>query len=365
MGRLKKAFYYPKKLKQEATPFWEEQAGREYSRGHKYQKMPGAFNKYMAFHHKSNALAYYGAAAASKLGPNNLATLVLDIASMGRGSLLTKAVGKGVGFLRGTRVVARSSTIKRGIDSVAKAAKAWSNPSSKLFKARKAVKLGTVAARSLHGNKSRVSDVPIHQRKVTPRTPFSQHPWSQIPVPAKRKPVKKVRSRQQRGPSYSFLDQVKVADWTLQSMHKPSKRKVHRYDPFMSTTDRLRRIEKRAEARVAEERRIRTLLNRFERSISKPQSFNAHKQMRQKYGAKIDAIAKRTPKFTPGSAYMSPQDWRSLQKKGGISQSFKSPMSRPIASGAGRSLRQNRLRSMAGPLVNPNRARPMMKPMFR
>ena len=149
-------------------------------------------------------------------------------------------------------------------------------------------------------------------------------------------------------------------------MHEPVKQPTScPYDPFMSTTDRLRGIEKRAEARLPEERRIRTLLNRFETSISKPQPFNAHKQMRQKYGAKIDAIAKRTPKFTPGSAHMSPQDWTSLQKKLGIAQSLISPMSRPITSGAGQYMRQNQLKSMSRALVNPNRARPMMKPMFR
>lgn len=158
MGWFKKAFYYPKKLKKEAQPFWEDKAGGEFNRGHKYQKMPGAFNKYMAFVHKSNALAYYGAAAASKLAPNNLATLALDIVSMGRGSVLTRVVGKSVAFLRGTRAVARSSRAARGLDSVGKAAKAWSDTGSKLFKGRKAVKLGTTAARSLYGYDGTVSN---------------------------------------------------------------------------------------------------------------------------------------------------------------------------------------------------------------
>lgn len=360
MGWFKKAFYSPKKLKQEAKPFWEEQAGRAYDRGHKYQKMPGAYNKYRAFLRKSDALAYYGAAAASKLGPNNLAELALDIASMGRGSLATRIAGKAVSFLRGTRTVARSSTIKRGIDSVEKAAKAWSKPSSKLFKGRKAVKLDTTAARSLRGHKSTVSEVPFHKTKITPRTPFSQHPWSQIPVSTRQKQIKTVTPIRQRGPSYSFLDQVKVADWKLQSMRKTVKPKSRPYDPSMSTINLLKGIEKRAEARVAEERRMRTLLNRFKNSISKPQPVNAHDLMRQKYGAKIDAIAKKTPKFTPGSAYISPQD----QKKLGIGKSLISPMSRPFTSGAGQYMRHNSLRSMAGPLVNPNRARPMLKPMF-
>jgi hypothetical protein len=149
MGWFKKTFYYPKKLKKEALPFWEDKAGGEFNRGHIYQKKPGAFNKYMAFVHKSNALAYYGAAAASKLAPNNLATLALDIVSMGRGSVLTRVVGKSVALLRGTRTVARSSRAVQGLDSVGKATKAWSDTGSKLFKGRKAVKLGTVAARSI------------------------------------------------------------------------------------------------------------------------------------------------------------------------------------------------------------------------
>lgn len=228
------------------------------------------------------------------------------------------------------------------------------------------------------------TNIPYKEQTKTslkPRTPFSQHPWSQIPVPAKQKPIKKLIPRRQRGPSYSFLDQAKVADWMLQqSMHKPVKPTSRPYDPFMTTTNRLKGIEKSAQARLAEERRIKTLLNRFGSSISKPQPFNAHEQMRQKYGAKIDTIAKMTPKFTPGSAHMSPQDWMSLQKKLGIGQTSRSPFTksphpttmpvcgprpRPLASGSVGYMGQNSLRAIATPLVNPNRSRPMMKPMFR
>jgi len=233
-------------------------------------------------------------------------------------------------------------------------------------KATHAVHAGHMAGKSV---KHIATNIPYKEQIKTslkPRTSFSQHPWSQIPVPPKQKAAKKVTLRHQRGPNYSFLNQVKVADWMLQSMHKPVKPKSRPYDPFMSTTDRLQGIEKSAESRLAEERRIRTLLNRFESSISKPQPFNAHEQMQKNYGAKIDAIAKRTPKFTSGSAYISPQDWMSLQKKLGICQSSISPMSRPITSGAGQYLRPNPLRSIAGALVNPNRTRPMMRsPMFR
>ena len=225
-------------------------------------------------------------------------------------------------------------------------------------KATQAVHAGHMAAKSVEHIATNIPYKEQIKTSIKPRSPFSQHPWSQIPVPPKQTSAKKVH---QRGPSYSFLNQVKVADWMLQSMHKPVKQKSRPYDPFMSTIDRLRGIEKNAEARLAEERRISTLLNGFENSISKPQPFNAHEQMRKNYGEKIDAIAKRTPKFTPGSANISPQDWMSLQKKLGIYQSSISTKSRPITSGAGQYSRSNPLRSIAGTLVNPNRARPMVR----
>ncbi len=114
--------------------------------------------------------------------------------------------------------------------------------------------------------------------------------------------------------SYSFLDQVKVADWRLQFMPKTITPKRRTYDPSTSTTDRLRGIEKRAEVRLAEERRMRTLLNKFESSITRPLS--------------------RT--LTTGRTF-------------------------PYG-GAGQYVRQNPIRSVRRPLVNPNRTRPMIRP---
>lgn len=237
--------------------------------------------------------------------------------------------------------------------------------------------------RSLYRALKRISDSKVaghttQKRTLTPRTPFSQHPLSQIAVSniSKRAELSKRRNPYPKGPRYSFIDPIKIAERSLRYEHKDSRPLIPTDKPFMSTVDRLKAIETRA----IEQRRIYRLMDRFETSISKPQSFNAHEQMRQKYGAKIDAIAKGTPKSTPGSARISPQDWAALQKKIGVDSLPKRvapdinrnrpPQIRIIPRGTHPSPyssgRSNPLRQLDRTLMNPNRARPMVRaPAFR
>jgi len=350
MGWFKKAFYYPKKLKQEAKPFWEETAGREYARGHKYQKMPGAFNKYRAFLHKSNALAYYGASAASKLAPNNLATLALDIVSMGRGSLLTRAAGKGVGFLRGTGAVVHR------IDSVRKAAKAWSIPSSKLFKGRKAVKLGTTAARSLRGYNGTVSNQNAKVLKPRPRPPllnFAGQIRLTLPQPRKSTkhqlpPLKRIKGLPK------FKDGIVPGSNIGDNFKSKYMDKMRKYVPPLqpykpSVPPLFKHVSSKSTSGVGAHSRPFNWKSNAIPPKDLQSTFRPGRSGQPGWGMEISRSRPANPLrniWQQGNRF-SPLTQQSVQKR------ISAPPIRPFQS--------NPLRQMSQGLINPNRARPMFR----
>ena len=115
---------------------------------------------------------------------------------------------------------------------------------------------------------SKVTGHTTQKRTLTSRTPFSQHPLSQIGVSNISKPLERFKRRSPRpkGPSHSFIDPVKIADWSLRYEHRDTRPLIHTDKPFMSTVDRLKALETRA----IEQRRMYKLMDRFKKSISKP-----------------------------------------------------------------------------------------------
>ena len=130
MGKLKDAFYYPKRKKREAIKFWGKAGGSTYDKGHALMRKPGVWNKIKGWLYKyPGALGAYGAESAAHLAPNNLATAGLDIVSMGKGTLATKGVVKGIQLLRGAKAAQKSgSALAKTLRVGAKAAKDWSQP---------------------------------------------------------------------------------------------------------------------------------------------------------------------------------------------------------------------------------------------
>jgi hypothetical protein len=287
--------------------------------------------------HALSGLSYYVASVAKYLGPKTGSEWLGSILSLPAGGARTFA----------TKVPGMAKMAMRGIHGYEaghlayKLAKAWGRRQT------------------------------TQQRKpaLPPRKPFTQHPWSQISVP----PRRRVRRRKAPPPvpRFSYLNQVKVADWMLQATRDTAAR-TKPLDAFKSPVERLKGIEKAAQARQAEQNRLKALLNSFSQSISKPQPANAHQRMRRQYGAKIDAIAEKSRPHRAGGATLSGQDWRRIQK---FQFKPKGPMvpgptgrfgpgglkSRPMTPTLGRPMGQSRLRTMARPLMPPNRARPMMR----
>jgi hypothetical protein len=354
------------------------------------------------FSRKDAAAGHLVAEAAAQLAPDTKWGVIFDVAStVGPLAALKILKVSKVGRVAG-RYGPTGKAVFEALQDVhkAKGLRDLARSGASVQKARQIVRGAELAKESIEATKIGLKAVkglvPLvggsfahRPRFGAPSTPISQQIKPDSTRQRRRTP--RVRSRPiPKGPSYSFLDPVKVADWTLQSMREPSKLTTGRpFKPFRPVIDRLAEIEKKGQRQIAEQRRMGNLLNRFQRSISKPQPFDAHATMRQKYGAKIDAIAAHTPKFTPRSAVMSPQDWQSLQKKLGIGPSARIPSrpfnwrstavppqhlqtkfhpERPGQAGWGMEVHRSRpasnlLRQMGKGLMNPNRARPMPRPM--
>ncbi|WP_320044585.1 hypothetical protein [uncultured Desulfobacter sp.] len=287
----------PGRMNRDAVELMDNAGNEYFNAAHALIKKKGGYSKLTSLEHAKveglktlSGLSYYVASVAKYLGPQTGSDWIGSVATIpaGGGKAIIGKVVKGA---------------KRAVEAI--------HAYEVGHLAHKLVKNWNVT-RNVHGSRN---GHPLSQGVIQPRVPFKQHPWSQIPVsPARKNPIKRAVQRNNMVPRYSFLDQVKVADWMLQSMHKSTIPKSRPYDPFLSTTERLRRIEKRGMEKFAEQRRMSNLLGKFERSISNPQPFDAHRQMRQKYGARIDAIANKSTPFKPGSANMSAQDWKTITR---------------------------------------------------
>jgi hypothetical protein len=290
---LKYQYYYPKKWKRDAVEITEKAAGEYYDEAQRIIKKRGGYGN-LGFIDRlkvdgNRALSgfnYYVSSVAEYLGPETGSEYISTIATLPAG------IGKTVA----TKVPKAGKMVMDGIHA---------------YKAGKLVK--KVAKKELERikNSHRPNYTPLPHRKN-----FTQHPLSQIGVsPYKKSAYRRARTRQTT-PSFSYLDPVKVADWSLQTHRDPVRKPTPPSDPFMPVTKRLQQIENRAQNRIREQNRINSLMNKFEKSISRPHPVNAHQQMRQKYGAKIDAIAQKSTFPDPSlPVRMSKQEFNSLQQR--------------------------------------------------
>jgi hypothetical protein len=290
---LKYQYYYPRKWKRDAVEITEKAAGEYFDEAQQIIKKRGGYANLGSIDRLKvdglralSGFNYYVSSVAKYLGPDTGSEYVSSIASIPAGA------GKAV------------------VTKVPKAAKL-------VIDGIHAYEVGHLAKKAAAKELERIKN--SHKQTSFPvphREPFKQHPWSQIGVQPQKKPVHRPVRARQEAPGYSFLDPVKVADWSLQTHRDPIQRPTAPSDPFMPVTKRLQQIENRAQARLNEQRRVNTLMNKFEKSISHPQPLNAHQQMRAKYGAKIDSIAQKATFSSPGPpVHLSKQEYNSLQRR--------------------------------------------------
>ncbi|MDX6749386.1 hypothetical protein SH611_06170 [Geminicoccaceae bacterium 1502E] len=291
MGWLKKAWYWPRKHKQHAEKYWPEKAGREYDKGHALMKRPDAASKFLGALHKSNALAYYGAGAAAGLASESVGGWVLDLASMGRGKLVTMGAGAAARALG--KLAKPAGTAARTLGTAGKLARQYSQPGSALYRGRKAVKLGTVAARRGTAGAGPAEPAPGYQPphrepfepiapQIRPDLPRSRpirpsaRPRARTPGPATTPSARPER------PRFSVIDPVKLADMQLRHSRPATPRPLGG-GPFSSTTDRLRDYERRLGEQERSQAWLRGVQRSLERGIKVP-SIHERQRMESRFG---------------------------------------------------------------------------------
>ncbi len=290
---LKYQYYYPRKWKRDAVEVTEKAAGEYFDEAQQIIKKRGGYANLGSIDRLKvdglralSGFNYYVSSVAEYLGPDTGSEYISSIASIPAGA------GKAV-------VTKAPKAAKLVIDGI------------------HAYEVGHLAHKAAAKELERIKN--SHKQTSFPvphREPFKQHPWSQIGVQPHKKPVHRPVRARQEAPGYSFLDPVKVADWSLQSHRDPVKTPAYPKDPFMPVTERLKQLENDARARMNEQKRINSLMNKFKTSLSQPQPLDSHQQMRQKYGARIDDLARKATFPSPGQPIqLSKQEYNSLQQK--------------------------------------------------
>jgi hypothetical protein len=328
-SQVKRLWNSPGELSEEAVSYWQEQAGREFDRGAE-ALLAGDLGEYQSSLTKS--LAYYGAAAAADVAPKTVGGMFLDAVSLGRGTLTTKGALYLIRALRSIKGVRYVPGVTKTLDAGELVARSYSTPASKLFTTRKAAKLASLAARNR----------PWEQIRLPHREPIEPIDWSKLerdrpharPLQSKsatrsereraslgKPPTRLHRPLQRREPmaSYSLIDPVKLASWSLETMTRQPKTS---YEPFKPVTKRLHTLENRA----AERDRVHRWVNELHREYNQgtfAHATSGNPWRNKQYGT--GALKPVTLSSRPTESTLSSTEWRNLQRFA----ASRSRMSRP------------------------------------
>jgi len=305
--------YYPRKIKKDAVQFMDRAGSEYFDEAQALIKEKGGYHRLSSLERaKVDALralsggSYYVSSVAKYLGPEDGTDWIVNVAAAG---------SSGAGMLTKAPIAAKAPRVVLGgirlAGKIAEKYERFKSPGS--------------------GDQTTTG--------LTPR-PKWVHPADYIKIehPDSIKPVSRPRQRSiQRnvgpsGPSYSFLDPVKIADWSLRYGQIPTSPATSSYNPFMSTVDRLKQLERQAIDREKTQQWLRKVEYDLQKGL-KPQTTEQRRLMEKQYG--VDSIAKSW-KHTPitNEPITVPQSvldniWKASSQRQSIMQPSTS-LSRPL-----------------------------------
>jgi hypothetical protein len=278
--------YYPRKINRDAVQFMDRAGSEYFDEARALVKKKGGYHRLSSLERVKvdalNALSggsYYVSSVAKYLGPKTGTDWIVDVAAIGSGGagLLTKAPTAAKIPVKALEAIHTGKLLHRA----AKIREIFGSP-------------------KLRSNQT---------AGLIPR-PKWVHPidYIKIEYPDSMKPRSRPRQRnisRPSGPSYSFLDPVKVADWSLRYGQRSASPATNRYNPFMSTVDRLKQLERQAMDREKTQQWLRKVDQDLQRGI-KYQTPEQRRAMEKRYG--VDSIAKSwKPTPVPTKPVLIPQ----------------------------------------------------------